>query len=170
MGHVTSHYVICVPFFYRRGLNFISCNSTYLAPSASPGTLPASLPASLLAKPSASLPASQTHTSQMSQDLRRSLLAKLDPRRTASDVTPSQPQPQPLPAGLPSWKDFFQQNERVDLDDRGFSFNTYFSLPTTPDDALRASSPIPVFVFHHGAGSSALSFAPLAKASFNRPT
>lgn len=57
-----------------------------------------------------------------------------------------------------SWGDFFSKNEIVKIDHRNFSFNTYYTLPK-PEDAAS----IPVFIFHHGAGSSALTFANLSR-------
>ncbi|CCD23854.1 phosphoprotein phosphatase methylesterase 1 NDAI_0C01940 [Naumovozyma dairenensis CBS 421] len=81
---------------------------------------------------------------------------------------------------LPSWKDFFTKNEVVTLKDRNFQFNTYFTLPTshknnsvTYSENLTTSSStadctIPIYIFHHGAGSSGLSFANLAKEVYER--
>ncbi|CCF58118.1 hypothetical protein KAFR_0D04700 [Kazachstania africana CBS 2517] len=62
---------------------------------------------------------------------------------------------------LPTWDAFFQHNEQISLTDRNFNFNTYYSLPTSYD-----SPSIPVFVMHHGAGSSGLSFAQLGSELF----
>ncbi|CAR30646.1 phosphoprotein phosphatase methylesterase 1 [Lachancea thermotolerans CBS 6340] len=101
----------------------------------------------------------------MSDDLRRALLEKLG-KADAQLGAASQPAPAaPAPAGLPTWHDFFQQNARVQIGDRGLDFNTYFSLPAASElaDPSNTTS-VPIFIFHHGAGSSGLSFAPLAKA------
>ncbi|CUS20921.1 LAQU0S02e01420g1_1 [Lachancea quebecensis] len=106
----------------------------------------------------------------MSEDLRRALLEKLGKADAQLGLNPH-PTPAPAPAsasasapsGLPTWRDFFQQNARVQAGDRGLNFNTYFSLPAVSDLASDPTS-VPIFIFHHGAGSSALSFAPLAKA------
>lgn len=56
------------------------------------------------------------------------------------------------------WKNFFAQNKRFPLAERNFDFNTYFTLPTDEQGPS-----MPVFVFHHGAGSSGLTFANLSK-------
>ncbi|SCU98303.1 LAFA_0G16996g1_1 [Lachancea sp. 'fantastica'] len=65
---------------------------------------------------------------------------------------------------LPSWRDFFDQNETFLIKDGTYSFNAYFSLPKAESFPKNSTSQnIPIFIFHHGAGSSALSFAPLAQ-------
>lgn len=51
------------------------------------------------------------------------------------------------------WSEFFQQ-ETV-LERAASRFQVYFTSPENED--------VPLFFFHHGAGSSAMSFAPLAK-------
>lgn len=56
------------------------------------------------------------------------------------------------------WNEFFDHQERIKIEERNFEFNTYYSLPKS----LEGPS-IPVFVFHHGAGSSGLTFANLSK-------
>lgn len=61
---------------------------------------------------------------------------------------------------LPTWKHFFDNNELVNLRDRSLDVNTYYTLPSS---SLSNTSSIPIFIFHHGAGSSGLSFANLAK-------
>ncbi|QLQ80928.1 hypothetical protein HG537_0E02830 [Torulaspora globosa] len=60
--------------------------------------------------------------------------------------------------GFLGWEEFFENNERYTLSERNFEFNTYFTLPKSCQDAS-----IPVFIFHHGAGSSGLTFANLSK-------
>ncbi|AMD19746.1 HCL405Cp [Eremothecium sinecaudum] len=59
---------------------------------------------------------------------------------------------------LPTWSDYFDFNESIEIQDRGFQFNTYYALPKNLD-----TNSIPIFFFHHGAGSSGLTFAPLVK-------
>lgn len=56
------------------------------------------------------------------------------------------------------WNDFFDHQERIRVEERNFEFNTYYSLPKSLEEPS-----IPVFVFHHGAGSSGLTFANLSK-------
>lgn len=56
------------------------------------------------------------------------------------------------------WEQFFEHNERYSLSERNYDFNTYFTLPKSCEGPS-----IPVFVFHHGAGSSGLTFANLSK-------
>lgn len=60
--------------------------------------------------------------------------------------------------GTCSWTKFFTNNERFRIEERNFEFNAYYSLPSS-QDALS----IPVFICHHGAGSSGLTFANLSK-------
>lgn len=55
---------------------------------------------------------------------------------------------------FPKWDQFFKRNDKV-KDQSGNEFNTYYSPPKSNDS--------PIFIFHHGAGSSALSFGLLAK-------
>ncbi|CCH58116.1 hypothetical protein TBLA_0A03160 [Henningerozyma blattae CBS 6284] len=69
---------------------------------------------------------------------------------------------------LPSWKDFFDNNEIVELKQRNYRFNTYFTIPSIDEDELLKMKSIPFFVFHHGAGSSGLTFASLAKNLYKR--
>ncbi|CDO93853.1 unnamed protein product [Kluyveromyces dobzhanskii CBS 2104] len=61
---------------------------------------------------------------------------------------------------LPEWSDFFVMNETVGLLSRNFTFNTYFTTPQITDSKQPS---IPIFLTHHGAGSSGLTYAPLAK-------
>ena len=61
-------------------------------------------------------------------------------------------------AGVPSWREFFSEEDRFELVDRNFIYNVYYSLPKSTE-----ARSIPIFIFHHGAGSSALSFANLSK-------
>lgn len=56
------------------------------------------------------------------------------------------------------WEQFFEHNERFSLAERNFDFNTYFTLPKSTQERST-----PVFLFHHGAGSSGLTFANLSK-------
>lgn len=54
------------------------------------------------------------------------------------------------------WTNYFSQNIHIcSSSDSSLIFNVYFSPPTAPN--------APVFVFHHGAGSSALSFSLVAE-------
>ncbi|CAR27967.1 hypothetical protein ZYGR_0N04540 [Zygosaccharomyces rouxii] len=57
-----------------------------------------------------------------------------------------------------TWKQFFDHNERIKIRNRNLEFNTYYSLP----NSINAPS-IPIFILHHGAGSSGLTFATLAQ-------
>lgn len=57
-----------------------------------------------------------------------------------------------------SWTEFFTNNERFRIEERNFEFNAFYSLPTSQD-----APSIPIFICHHGAGSSGLSFANLSK-------
>ncbi|AET41460.1 phosphoprotein phosphatase methylesterase 1 Ecym_8174 [Eremothecium cymbalariae DBVPG len=58
-----------------------------------------------------------------------------------------------------TWNDYFDFNEYFTIPERQFRFNAYYNLPFDTDNALS----IPIFIFHHGAGSSGLTFAPLVK-------
>ena len=59
------------------------------------------------------------------------------------------------PADPVSWTTYFRENIKVpSTTDSSITFNVYYSPPSTPT--------APVFVFHHGAGSSGLSFALVA--------
>jgi len=61
----------------------------------------------------------------------------------------------PISEPLP-WTNYFSQNIHVPSSkDPSLIFNVYFSPPTEPN--------APVYVFHHGAGSSALSFSLVAE-------
>lgn len=57
------------------------------------------------------------------------------------------------------WEEFFSKKITVELKERKHIFNSYYTLPkhTTSNPS------IPVYIFHHGAGSSALTFANLTK-------
>ncbi|SMN18433.1 similar to Saccharomyces cerevisiae YHR075C PPE1 Protein with carboxyl methyl esterase activity that may have a role in demethylation of the phosphoprotein phosphatase catalytic subunit [Maudiozyma saulgeensis] len=59
---------------------------------------------------------------------------------------------------LEKWSSYFEVNKQVAFKERNFSLNIYYSLPK-----LLETRSIPVFIFHHGAGSSGLSFANLSK-------
>lgn len=61
---------------------------------------------------------------------------------------------------IPNWSNFFTNNETVTIPGRNFTFNTYFKVPKDLNADLKS---IPIFLAHHGAGSTGLSFAPLAK-------
>ncbi|SCU91519.1 LAME_0E12838g1_1 [Lachancea meyersii CBS 8951] len=107
----------------------------------------------------------------MSESLRRALLAKMNKsdsliqsKRSTNDSTNPISLNNTCPGNLPSWQEFFTQNEQFFINNGSYRFNTYFSLPE-PELLLKASKSqsIPIFIFHHGAGSSALSFAPLAQ-------
>lgn len=65
------------------------------------------------------------------------------------------------PEVIANWNDFYQDNETFELKERNYSFNTYFNLPKIDDTDTPIKS-IPFFIFHHGAGSSALTFASLS--------
>jgi len=55
-----------------------------------------------------------------------------------------------------SWTKYFRENIKVaSTTDSSITFNVYYSPPATPT--------APVYVFHHGAGSSGLSFALVAQ-------
>ena len=55
-----------------------------------------------------------------------------------------------------SWTRYFAQNIRIPSStNAGQSFNVYFTPPSSPN--------APVYVFHHGAGSSGLSFSLVAQ-------
>jgi len=55
-----------------------------------------------------------------------------------------------------SWTNYFRENIKVESTiDSSITFNVYYSPPVTPT--------APVYVFHHGAGSSGLSFALVAR-------
>lgn len=56
---------------------------------------------------------------------------------------------------VPSAGDYFEVNE-VYQNEAGDEFNTYYTPPTDNES--------PIFIFHHGAGSSAMTFALLCKA------
>lgn len=66
-------------------------------------------------------------------------------------------------ADLETWNEYFDKKENIRFDERNFSFNTYYTLPKNTD-----ASSIPIFIFHHGAGSSGLSFANLARTLSDR--
>ncbi|KAL3241577.1 phosphoprotein phosphatase methylesterase 1 [Nakaseomyces bracarensis] len=57
-----------------------------------------------------------------------------------------------------TWDKFFEYNEVIQIQSRNLKFNTYYSFPKET-----GTMSIPIFVFHHGAGSSGLTFANLAK-------
>ncbi|AGO10719.1 AaceriAGR359Cp [[Ashbya] aceris (nom. inval.)] len=70
----------------------------------------------------------------------------------------------PAPVGVnDSWRKYFAVNEVLTIPERNFKFNTYYKLPK----ATNAAS-IPIFIMHHGAGSSGLTFAPLADELYTR--
>ncbi|EDO16436.1 hypothetical protein Kpol_1030p46, partial [Vanderwaltozyma polyspora DSM 70294] len=61
------------------------------------------------------------------------------------------------------WRDFFDHNARHVIDKNNISINLYYKLPNNLE-----SPSIPLFICHHGAGSSALTFALLAKELYDR--
>lgn len=61
-------------------------------------------------------------------------------------------------ADLETWNEYFDKRENIRFEQRNFSFNTYYTLPKNTE-----TSSIPIFILHHGAGSSGLSFANLAR-------
>ncbi|KAH3677558.1 hypothetical protein WICPIJ_008965 [Wickerhamomyces pijperi] len=56
---------------------------------------------------------------------------------------------------LPTWDQFFSHNDNVTYQEKGLQFQTYYEPPS--------SSTSPVFICHHGAGSSGLTFAMFTK-------
>lgn len=62
----------------------------------------------------------------------------------------------PIEGKLPLWSDFFEKNDIYTKDD--ISFQTYYTEPKPSD----CKTPV-IFIAHHGAGSSGLSFAPVCK-------
>lgn len=62
------------------------------------------------------------------------------------------------------WDQFFTEKRFVQLPQRNHNFNYYYSLP----DNCQNEKAIPIFVFHHGAGSSGLTFASLCKELYGR--
>lgn len=56
------------------------------------------------------------------------------------------------------WNTYFRSNEHIKVQSRNIEFNTYYTVPSS---ILGPS--LPVFIFHHGAGLSGLSFANLAR-------
>ncbi|CAB4252348.1 similar to Saccharomyces cerevisiae YHR075C PPE1 Protein with carboxyl methyl esterase activity that may have a role in demethylation of the phosphoprotein phosphatase catalytic subunit [Maudiozyma barnettii] len=59
---------------------------------------------------------------------------------------------------LEKWSTYFEVNKQITFEERNFKFNIYYTLPKSLD-----TTSIPIFVFHHGAGSSGLSFANLSQ-------
>lgn len=57
-----------------------------------------------------------------------------------------------------TWRQFFDHNECIGVQNRNLEFNVYYSLPKSVD-----ARSIPIFVLHHGAGSSGLTFATLVQ-------
>ncbi|CCE63202.1 hypothetical protein TPHA_0E01080 [Tetrapisispora phaffii CBS 4417] len=66
-----------------------------------------------------------------------------------------------FPEDLPSWKEYFDFNNIFVNKKRNIKINFYYKLPLKMD-----SLSIPIFILHHGAGSSALTFATLARDIF----
>ncbi|SCU84880.1 LAMI_0C09274g1_1 [Lachancea mirantina] len=102
----------------------------------------------------------------MSDDLRKGLLSSrfrsAEPLLGISEdgAAPAEAAPaQAAPTPPCYWNQFFHSNQQIPARARGLRFNVYQSLPRAAD----SSESVPVFVFHHGAGSSALTFAPLAR-------
>lgn len=58
---------------------------------------------------------------------------------------------------LPQWSDFFLHSMQLQKNDH--KFQIYFQLPDKIDDP--ATKTYPILIFHHGAGSSGLTFAQL---------
>lgn len=71
---------------------------------------------------------------------------------TASSFVPPNKEPQRV---LPTWEDFFSQNEKYIDEQSGDEFQTYYIPPSTPSS--------PIFICHHGAGSSGLTFSVFSK-------
>lgn len=59
---------------------------------------------------------------------------------------------------ISQWDEYFDYNGQIELDGTGFNFNYYYTLPLATDVPS-----IPIFIFHHGAGSSGLSFANVSR-------
>ncbi|CAL9729689.1 protein phosphatase methylesterase 1 [Monosporozyma unispora] len=62
-----------------------------------------------------------------------------------------------------NWNKFFTEKKMVNIADRAHNFNYYYSLPKNNNDRS-----IPIYIFHHGAGSSGLTFANLTKELYAR--
>jgi protein phosphatase methylesterase 1 len=76
----------------------------------------------------------------------------LDSEHSSTESASSTQTILPLP---PPWSAYFSQNIHIPLPSLPSQFfNVYYTPPPSPD--------APLFVFHHGAGSSALSFSLLA--------
>ncbi|SCU79639.1 LADA_0B02124g1_1 [Lachancea dasiensis] len=95
----------------------------------------------------------------MSEQLRRVLREKMEAAEPSLQLLSEQESSKDaIPSTLATWKGYFQTNAQTVVN--GFNFNMFYSLPSiTPGCPAQT---IPVFIFHHGAGSSALTFAPLA--------
>ena len=63
-----------------------------------------------------------------------------------------------------NWDQFFAEKKFVQLPERNHNFNYYYSLPNN----YQNEKSIPIFIFHHGAGSSGLTFANLCKELYER--
>ena len=63
-----------------------------------------------------------------------------------------------------TWDQFFTEKRFVQLPGRNYSFNYYCS----PPDNYQNERSIPIFIFHHGAGSSGLTFASLCKTLYEK--
>ncbi|GMM54058.1 carboxylesterase-mitochondrial 37S ribosomal protein YmS2 [Maudiozyma humilis] len=61
------------------------------------------------------------------------------------------------------WDTSFEARETIISKERNMNFNLYASLPKE-----HTGNSIPIFIFHHGAGSSGLSFANLCKQLMNK--
>ena len=59
---------------------------------------------------------------------------------------------------IESWETYFEARTAVESNQRNMNFNLYYSLPKSQNQ-----SSVPIFIFHHGAGSSGLTFANVAK-------
>jgi len=73
-----------------------------------------------------------------------------------TDFVPPAPKLFARPSEPVSWTKYFRENFKfTSTTDSSITFNVYYSPPATPT--------APVYVFHHGAGSSGLSFALVAQ-------
>lgn len=101
--------------------------------------------------------------SQLQRSVFKSKLQALPEDVSLSQITPAPavaPRKRRQQYELKPWSDYFAQNLTYPSPERGVCFNVYYTPPKNGG---------PVFVFHHGAGAAALSFAVLAK-SLRDPT
>lgn len=68
-----------------------------------------------------------------------------------------------LKENIVTWNEFFDKKKIVKIVEREHNFNYYYNLPK-----IITERSIPIYIFHHGAGSSGLTFANLAKELYAR--